>query len=173
MRLDTNFVEVVFLAKLPALSASKFKVLICSDEPNLQNKMRGNNKQQDENHINSKREKTQIYCMKCPVKNKDSSGAGFGTTQAFDVDKLPDSVIQLENSRFLLTFHEDTKLLSTVKDKEKVKVRGAMSGGMNTAEEEYIEIQFAAYPTQQFRNGAYLFSTDSRRQEDVEVIKQR
>ena len=162
MHLDTNFVEVVFLAKLPALSASKFKVFICSDEPNVQNVNNVRNTMQ-------LKEKTQVYCLRCP--NKGNEGSALGV-EAFVINKLPDEVIQLENTRFVLTFDADTKLLASIKDKK----RGVLNKeGIKVADtkESHVEIQFGAYPTQQFRNGAYLFSTDSRRQENADILKQR
>ena len=151
MNLDTNFVEVVFLAKLPALSASRFNIFICSDEPSAKEASKNKNKVQ-------LKEKTQVYCLRCPSKGSDGSSLG---TDALMVDKLPDDVIQLENSNFVLTFDVDTKLLASIKHKKKA------------SKDQSIEIEFGAYPTQQFRNGAYLFSTDSRRTENTEFFKQR
>ena len=89
MHLDTNYVEVVFVAKLPALSSSKFNVFICSDEQDTKTPS-----QSDGNKAKPK-EKTLIYCLRCPSKISSSSAL---RTEAFDVDKLPNDMIQLENS---------------------------------------------------------------------------
>ena len=71
MTLDTSFVEVVFLARLPALSASKFKVFICSDETT------DAGKPQQPKHQKAKtgymKEMTQIYCMSCPEKKQGNA----------------------------------------------------------------------------------------------------
>ena len=156
MHLDLNFVEVVFVAKLPALSASKFKIFICGDEPDIKDS--GNNKPNSQ-----LKQKTNVYCLRCP--GKGSSGSTIGI-DAFTVDKLPNDGIQLENSNLLLNFDLDTKLLSSIKHKKK-------ESKMNTKKDESIEIEFGGYPTQQFRNGAYLFATDTRRSQTVEVFKTR
>ena len=150
MSLDTNFVEVIFVAKLPALSASKFKVFICSDEIDSK---------KDDSSKMEVTQKTKVYCLRCPSKGSEGSTLGIN---AFTVDKLPNDVIQLENRNFVLTFDEDTKLLSSIKHKKE-----------DGAKENKIEIEFGGYPTQQFRNGAYLFATDSRRTSIVEVFKER
>ena len=152
MHLDTNFVEVVFVAKLPALSSSKFNVFICSDEQDTKNPP-----QSDENRVKPK-EKTLIYCLRCPSKISSSSAL---RTEAFDVDKLPNDMIQLENSNFLLSFDAETKLLSSIRNKKK------------KGKDKDVEIEFGAYPTQQFRNGAYLFATDTRRPQTVEVFNDK
>ena len=160
MNLDTNFVEVVFLAKLPALSASRFNVFICSDEPKFKDASGHERKMPVQT-------KTQVYCLRCPSKGHSGSSLGI---DAFMVDKLPDGAIQLENSNFLLTFDVDTKLLSSIRHKKHPKSAGAK---FDSSKDKYIEIEFGAYPTQQFRNGAYLFSTDSRRSDNVIVFNQR
>ena len=152
MNLDTNFVEVIFIAKLPALSASKFKVFICSDEIDTKNKDINNNKMEVT-------QKTKVYCMRCP--NKGSEGSTLGIN-AFMVDKLPNDIVELENQNFVLTFDVDTKLLKFVKNKKEVD-----------GENNKVEIEFGGIPTQQFRNGAYLFSTDTRRSTNIDVFKDR
>ena len=161
MHLDTNFVEVIFVAKLPALSASKFDVFICSDEPDL--KDLNSNSKSKTNNSKQLKEKTKVYCLRCP--SKGTSGSALGI-DAFIVDKLPNEVIQLENNNMVLTFEMDTKLLASIRHKKKV-------GKDKLPKDRYIEIEFGAYPTQQFRNGAYLFSTDSRRSDNVIVFNQR
>ena len=148
MNLDTNFVEVIFIAKLPALSASKFKVFICSDE--LESK-----------HDTDKMEvtqKTKVYCLRCPSKGSEGSTLGI---EAFMVDKLPNDIVQLENSNFVLTFDVDTKLLTSIINKRE------------DGEAKKVDIEFGGYATQQFRNGAYLFSTDTRRTPNVDVFKEK
>ena len=74
------------------------------------------------------------------------------------------------HSNFLLTVDVDTKLLASIRHKKKTSNDGSK---IEATKDKYVEIEFGAYPTQQFRNGAYLFSTDSRRNENVEVFKQR
>ena len=152
MNLDTNFVEVIFVAKLPALSASKFKVFICGDE--IDTKVYDG--------INNKIEatqKTKVYCLRCPRKGSEGSTLGIN---AFMVDKLPNDIIEIENQNFVLSFDVDTKLLKSIKNKKEQ--------GENYKK---VEIGFGGIPTQQFRNGAYLFSTDSRRSPNVDVFKDR
>ena len=70
-------------------------------------------------------------------------------------------MIQLENSNYLLSFDADTKLLSSIRNKKK------------KGKDKDVEIEFGAYPTQQFRNGAYLFATDTRRPQTVEVFNDK
>jgi hypothetical protein len=161
MHLDTNFVEVIFVAKLPALSSSKFKVFICSDEPDIKDS--NNNNKSNKENLKQLKEKTKVYCLRCPSKTEGESTLGI---DAFIVDKLPNEVIQLENSNLLLTFDVDTKLLASIRHKKE-------DGIDKVQKDRYIEIVFGAYPTQQFRNGAYLFSTDPRRSPNVDVFTQR
>ena len=109
------------------------------------------------------KEKTKVYCLRCPNKGHEGSTLGI---DAFIVDKLPNEVIQLENSNLVLTFDVDTKLLASIRHKKEVSES-------KVPKDRYIEIGFGAYPTQQFRNGAYLFSTDSRRSPNVDVFTER
>ena len=161
MHLDTNFVEVIFIAKLPALSSSKFKVFICSDEPDIKDS--NNNNKSNRKNLKQLKEKTKVYCLRCPSKGNSGSTLGI---DAFIVDNLPNEVIQLENSNLVLTFDVDTKLLASIRHKKEVTKS-------KVPKDRYIEIEFGAYPTQQFRNGAYLFSTDTRRSPNVDVFTQR
>ena len=72
------------------------------------------------------------------------------------LEKLPEGSIVISNANFELVFDEETRLLSSVKDKRR-----------NLTKE--IKLKFGGYPTVQFRNGAYLFKPDANR-EPVAVI---
>ena len=72
------------------------------------------------------------------------------------LEKLPEGSIVISNANLELVFDEETRLLSTVKDKRR-----------NLTKE--IKLKFGGYPTVQFRNGAYLFKPDANR-EPVAVI---
>ena len=95
-RLDTSFIEVVFIAKLPPLSITTFKVSKCKAE-------------------RKNTEKTEVICMKCP-KN-------YHPNSPFSLSSMPDAAIQLENSEMILTFDQDTNWLTTILDKRTGKSR--------------------------------------------------
>ena len=95
--LDMNMVEVVFMARLPALSIQRFHIYVCSDEQTSSKSF----------------EKTQVFCQKCPSLSEQKKAK----SNLFVVDKFPNGVPQLESYRFKLTFDPDTKLLSKILDK--------------------------------------------------------
>ncbi|XP_059084472.1 alpha-mannosidase 2-like [Tigriopus californicus] len=131
-KLDTNFLEVTFKANLEPLSITKFQVKHC--------------------HVDIKRrEKTQVFCNKCPNRDKPSS--------PLTLAGLPPGAIQLENSQMVLMFDEVTKLLTSVTNKL-------------TGKKDELNLKFSAYPTAQFRSGAYLFKTDPHMSDYVEVFTQ-
>ena len=94
---------------------------------------------------------TKVYCLRCPklASNKTSD-------EPMQLEKLPEGSIVISNANLELVFDEETRLLSTVKDKRR-----------NLTKE--IKLKFGGYPTVQFRNGAYLFKPDANR-EPVAVI---
>jgi len=136
-------VEIVFMARLPALSLQKFRVVVCSDEKKEQKDMTKNSgKKQQQSSLMSP---TQVYCMKnCQPANTQTKWYNV-----FRIDRLPgrDQTPQLENHRFLLTFDEVTRRLTKVKD----KVSGL---------EHEVEVELAGYATQPHSSGAYLFDVN-------------
>ena len=94
------------------------------------------------------REQTQVFCLRCPTNSHPSN--------PFDMQPMPSGAIQIENKNLVLLFNEDTRLLERVTDKA-------------TGRSLPLEVYFSAYPTAQFRSGAYLFKPD-RHSENVAVF---
>jgi len=89
-----------------------------------------------------KTEKTRVFCRRCPSSSPPSS--------PFELSpRPPGQSVVLTNEHLALTFDSTTDLLVSVEDKG--------------AKEEFdVGVEFAAYPTSQFRSGAYLFKPDLR-----------
>lgn len=71
-----------------------------------------------------------MYCLRCPNTP--------GPAAPFSLAPKPEGAIQLENSELVLTFDESSHLLKSVNHKRSGRT-------------EDVKLQFAAYPTAQFR----------------------
>ena len=97
---------------------------------------------------------TKVYCLRCPKTTKTSKNTN--KEEPIELEKIPEGSVVISNANYELTFDEETKLLSSIKDKRR-----------NLTKE--VKIKFGGYPTVQFRNGAYLFKIDPNR-EPVDII---
>ena len=134
IRLEKSFLEVSFLARLPALSVTKFTVHLCNDK-------------QDQFPEDSKIEPsppTKVFCLRCPKNTK------FSDDDPIILDKINEGSVVISNAYLELIFDEDTHLLTSVKNKE-------------TNLTKNVKLTFGGYATMQFRNGAYLFKPDTSR----------
>lgn len=138
--------EVIFVAKLNALSITTFKVFYSEET--------------------SSRMAT-IYCNKCHRKaailtNTDSTVQKSPEIlkSKFKIKNIPTGDIQLENHKFKILFNGNTGFMKTVTRKHSPKI---MQCG----------VQFAAYRSAQFHSGAYLFMPDpNERDIEKDVLQQ-
>ena len=96
---------------------------------------------------------TKVYCMRCP---KRHSTEDVRDTPMI-MEAISEGAVVISNANLELVFDEDTRLLSSIKDK-KANVTKA------------VKISFGGYQTMQFRNGAYLFKQDTYRNVPLPVI---
>ena len=121
---------------------------------------------------------TKVFCMRCPrnvkneaTKDNESSDAGILLDRIPDGDigmnksksvlrvsfEMPFFLSVISNANLELVFDEDTRLLSTIKEK-------------STGQLKNVQVQFGGYPTVPFRNGAYLFKPDTEHQPDILTV---
>ncbi|KAL3281492.1 hypothetical protein HHI36_004699 [Cryptolaemus montrouzieri] len=127
--------EIVFIAKLPALSITTYKVVHLS---NADSKL------------------STIYCNKCQRELHDAENTSPTNSEPmkskFTLKNIPSGDIQLENHKLKVLFNGNTGFLKTVTRKHNPKI-------MQCA------INFGAYRSAQFHSGAYLFKPDPNERE--------
>ncbi len=138
IRLEKHFMEVSFIARMPALSLNKFKITICHDLKDSQ----------DKNRMRFS-PSTKVYCLKCP-KILKSSDLKKEEDAPMLLEKISEGAVVISNAHLELEFDQDTHLLKQIKDK-----------ASNVTKK--VKMVFGGYPTMQFRNGAYLFKPDTNR----------
>lgn len=141
--LDNEF-ELVFIAKLPALSVVTYNLSLAENE-------------------NSDSLAT-VYCSKC---HRRPSSRVTGSPEEenefleskFKVKNTRVGNIQLENHKFKLLFDGTTGFLKVVHRKE-------------TKKSVQCNLQFSAYRSAQYHSGAYLFMPDPNDSEEKDVLQQ-
>ena len=89
---------------------------------------------------------TKVFCLRCPKLSKPP----LNKDQPLILEKISEGPVAMSNANFELIFNEDTRLLESITDKRSGLTRD-------------VHVVFGAYPTQPFRNGAYLFKPDPNR----------
>lgn len=144
MMISENEFEVVFIAKLPPLSISTFKIVF---EKNIKSKL------------------STIYCNKCQRKFENSQEhtppeQTEPVKSKFNLKNIPPGDIQLENHKLKVLFNGNTGFMKTLTRKHSPKI-------MQCA------IHFGAYRSAQFHSGAYLFMPDPNEREiEKDVLQQ-
>ncbi|XP_044752523.1 alpha-mannosidase 2 [Coccinella septempunctata] len=136
MMISKTEFEIIFIAKLSALSVSTYTVVYSTT---------------------SSSKLSTIYCNKCqrePHVNSDHSPPPQEEPieSIFTLKNIPPGDIQLENHKLKILFNGNTGLLKTVTRKHNPKI---MQCG----------IHFGAYRSAQFHSGAYLFMPDPNERE--------
>ena len=111
VRLEKSFMEVSFMTRLPALSLTTFTVQLCSEADQFTEKAGQFTKVDGV--------ATKVYCLRCP-KNNDVQ-----IEEAIVMDKISDGAVVISNANLELIFDEDTKLLTSIKDKKSGLVKKA------------------------------------------------
>lgn len=143
MNILNNEFELVFIAKLPALSVVTYNITLA------------------DNDVSDKL--ATVYCSKChrqstPVTGNPEEEIPFLESK-FKVKNTRVGDIQLENHKFKLLFDGTTGFLKVISRKE---VKKAIQ----------CSIQFSAYRSAQYHSGAYLFMPDPNDSEEKDVLQQ-
>lgn len=139
-----NEFELVFIAKLPALSVITYNITMA------------------QNDVSDKL--ATVYCSKCHRHfHSDSTGNPQEEIEflesRFKVKNTRIGDVQLENHKFKLLFDGTTGFLKSVSRKEAKK-------------SIQCAIQFSAYRSAQYHSGAYLFMPDPNDSEEKDVLQQ-
>lgn len=138
-----NEFELMFIAKLPALSVVAYNISLA------------------ENDVSEKL--ATVFCSKCHRRFNSATGTPEEEVQflesKFKVKNTRTGDIQLENHKFKLLFDGTTGFLKVVSRKDAKKTM-------------QCNIQFSAYRSAQYHSGAYLFMPDPNDSEEKDVLQQ-